>query len=113
MPLIALQVTEDTHDSESLMKSLSAIIARITGKPEKFCMVTVTKADIILDRSGLPAAYADIRAIGGLNAGICREISHDICAILAEDMGIPKERSYITFSDIPADRWGWDGKLFG
>ena len=30
-----------------------------------------------------------------------------------EKMGIPKDKIYISFEDVPASMWAWNGKTFG
>ena len=30
-----------------------------------------------------------------------------------EKMGIPKDKIYISFEDVPASMWVWNGRTFG
>jgi phenylpyruvate tautomerase len=55
----------------------------------------------------------DIRSIGGLNDDVNRQLSQRIATLLNESLGVPPDRIYLNFTDVPAGSWGWNGDTFG
>ena len=41
------------------------------------------------------------------------EMAKPICEFIHENIGIPLDKIYICFEDIPSSMWGWNGKTFG
>jgi phenylpyruvate tautomerase PptA (4-oxalocrotonate tautomerase family) len=115
MPLVKLQVSIplDAGKKDALLKLLSSMVAKEIGKPERYVMVTIEETAIIMSGKTGPAAFADIRSVGGLSDDVNRKISNKVCSLLKEHGGISGERVYINFSDVPASDWGWDGSTFG
>ena len=60
-----------------------------------------------------PAAFADIRGIGGWTPAVNKKVSQALCALFKENLQIPPDRVYMTFTDIPATNWGFNGGTFG
>lgn len=114
MPLLNLETTVSLNDiqKKSVPAGLSQIIAGTTGKPEKYVMVAVNQASILMGGKGGDAAFVDIRGIGGLDADVNRKLSEAICRFLTQSLGMPSERIYLNFTDIPAKNWGWNGTTF-
>ena len=57
-----------------------------------------------------PCCFLEIRSIGSLKPS---EISTPISNFVLERMGIPVDKIYISFQDVPASMWGWNGSTFG
>lgn len=115
MPLLALQTSvrlsnQQRHD---LLAPLSTIVAECIGKPERYVMIAVGEAAILMAGAEGPAAYADIRSIGGLSGAVNRKLSERLCALLQEQLGIPPDRVYLGFTNVGAENWGWNGGTFG
>jgi len=115
MPLLALQtsVVLSNQQRYDLLAPLSQVVAECIGKPERYVMVTVTTVALLMDGSEGPAAYADIRSIGGLSPTVNRKLSERICALLKERLGIPPDRVYLGFTNVSAENWGWNSGTFG
>lgn len=115
MPLLALQTSVQLSAQQryDLLAPLSRIVAECIGKPERYVMVTVSEAAMLIGASEGPAAFADLRSIGGLNGTVNRKLSERLCALLQEQLGIPPERVYLGFANISAENWGWNGTTFG
>jgi phenylpyruvate tautomerase len=115
MPLIHCQTNRGVEPAEkqAVLLALSEAVARETGKPEQYMMATLGDCAMVLDRSDDPAAYVDLRAIGGLGPEVNKRLSKAICEVFARELGISAGRVYITFSSYPADHWGWNGTTFG
>jgi len=115
MPLLKLETTVAIADDKkkALLASLSKIVAGTTGKPEQYVMVTVSPAAVLMSGKPGDAAFVDIRSIGGLNDSVNRQLAQKIGALLKESLGVPPDRVYLNFTDIPAGNWGWNGDTFG
>ncbi len=115
MPLLALQTSVRLSNQQryNLLAPLSTIVAECIGKPERYVMVTVSEAAMLMGGAEGPAAYADIRSIGGLNGAVNRKLSERICALLQDQLGIPPDRVYLGFTSASAENWGWNGGTFG
>lgn len=114
MPLIKLDVSNASDKQcNDLLPALSRMLAELTGKPEKYVMATVNKMDVMMDGKPGPAAFADIRGIGGWTPAVNKKVSQALCALLKEQLQIPADRVYMTFTDIPASNWGYNGGTFG
>lgn len=115
MPLLALQTSArlTTQQRYSLLAPLSQIVAECIGKPERYVMVTVSEAAMLMAGAEGPAAYADLRSIGGLSGAVNRQLSERICALLKEQLGIPPDRVYLGFTSVSAENWGWNSGTFG
>jgi len=115
MPLLKLETTVAIPDDKrkSLLSALSRIVAETIGKPEKYVMVTASQSAILMSAAPGPAAFVDVRSIGGLNNDVNRELSRKVCVLLDDSAGIPKDRVYLNFTDVPAAQWGWNSETFG
>lgn len=115
MPLLTLQtsVTLSNQQRYDLLAPLSQIVAECLGKPERYVMVSVSTLALLMDGYDAPAAYADLRSIGGLSQAVNRKLSERICALLKERLNIPPERVYLVFTSVSAENWGWNGGTFG
>jgi len=115
MPLLKLQTSVPIPDAnrDALAKELSAIVAEAIGKPERYVMVTLAEGTICMNAELAPAAFVDVRSIGGLSGNVNRQISERVCAKLQETLSIPPDRTYLNFTDVPGSSWGFNGSTFG
>lgn len=114
MPLIKLEVLNASDEQcNNLLPKLSKMLAEITGKPEKYFMVTISKITLMMAGKPGPAAFADIRGIGGWTPAVNKKVSQALCTLLKENLQIPPDRVYMTFTDVPAANWGFNGGTFG
>lgn len=115
MPLLKLQlsIALEEKKKEALLKSLSKMVAKEIGKPERYVMVLLEESAIIISGETDPAAFADIRSIGGLSGSVNKKLSDTLCSLLKENLGIPGDRVYMNFTDVSASDWGWNGSTFG
>jgi phenylpyruvate tautomerase len=115
MPLLKLKLScpVDAEKKGSVLSDLSQLTARGLGKPEKYVMVTMDEGEIVFAGENGPAAFADVRGIGGFNRITNQGFAKLLCTYLSETLGIDPQRVYITFTDIEAVNWGWNGSTFG
>ncbi len=115
MPLLRLETSASIPDEkrQALLASLSKLVTETNGKPEQYVMVSVNPATIRMSGESGPAAFVDVRSIGGLSREANRKLSEKVCGILYQDLGVPPDRIYLNFTDTTAANWGWSGRTFG
>ena len=115
MPLLKLETTVALADDkkQALLASLSKIVAGTIGKPEQYVMVVISPAAILMSGKPGDAAFVDIRSIGGLGDYVNHQLAQKIGSLLKESLGVPPDRIYLNFTDIPGGNWGWNGDTFG
>jgi phenylpyruvate tautomerase len=115
MPLIKLQtsavVSIDKRDK--LLLALSKTLARVTGKPESYVMVTLEQGSLSMAGKVVPGAFVDVRGIGGLNGKVNAQISKEVGDLLKQELGIDPGNVYLNFTDVSAQNWGFKGGTFG
>ena len=117
MPLIQLDTNftfPDPNRKQAMAESLSQIMAEATGKPEQYVMVCI-REDAAMMMSGAPGpcALATVKAIGGLSKPVNQALAAKASQLLQKELGIPGNRIFITFEELAADHWAWDGRTFG
>jgi phenylpyruvate tautomerase PptA (4-oxalocrotonate tautomerase family) len=98
---------------QELLKALSSAVAATLGKPEKYVMVAVESASLLMSGTGAPAAFVDVRSIGGLGGAVNGKLAKLVGELLEKSLGVPGDRVYLNFTDVPASDWGWNGATFG
>ena len=115
MPFLKLStnVTIDQAQSEQLLSGLSQLLAKETGKPERYVMVELAGGKaMVFGGSNQPLAYLECKSIG-LSATQAKTLSTSISRLLTAALPLTAERIYIEFSNCPAEFWGWNGSTFG
>ncbi len=116
MPLIKVQtsIAPDTAQVEPLLKTLSARLAKHTGKPESYVM-TAFEPGIAMTFGGTtdPVCYVEVKNVGTMSSALTQAMSQDFCQIVSEAIAVPPNRIYIEFADAKGYQWGWNGSTFG
>ncbi|MBF2065443.1 MAG: hypothetical protein IGS39_13625 [Calothrix sp. C42_A2020_038] len=117
MPLIKIQTSISApakSDVETMLKSLSAKLAKHTGKPESYVM-TAFEAEVPMTFAGNtdPACYIEIKSVGSMKPEQTQAMSQDFCQEVNQTLSVPKNRIYIEFADAKGYMWGWNGSTFG
>jgi phenylpyruvate tautomerase len=116
MPLIKVQtsVNPAAESIEALLKTLSASLAKQTGKPEAYVM-TVFAADTPMTFGGTtdPVCYIEVKSIGTMTAAQTQAMSQEFCQVVNQAIAVPQNRIYIEFADAKGYQWGWNGSTFG
>lgn len=115
MPYLKLStnVIIDQEQSSRLLSELSALVAKETGKPERYVMVELTGGKAMLfGGSNRPLAYLECKSIG-LSPAQAKALSASLSLLLTAGLQLPADRIYIEFSNCPAEFWGWNGSTFG
>ena len=115
MPFLRLETSAALSGAaqKNLMTALSKLVADALGKPEAYVMIVVQPASMLLGGTDGPAAFIDLRSIGGLSDTINRQLSLQLCGLLREQLHLSPDRVYLNFQDVPPVQWGWNGSTFG
>ncbi len=115
MPLVMCRfnIEQDAASARALLQEISKSCCEVTGKPESYMMVSRDTGDLLFAGNDKPAAYLDIRGIAVLNKPMNQKLSATLCGLIHERLGIDPQRIYITFTDVAASDWGWNGTTFG
>ena len=115
MPLISVKTSAPggAHP-QALLGELSSSLAALLGKPERYVMTLLeTEVPMTFAGDGAPACYVEVKSIGALDGDRTRQVSQAVAALIEQHLGIPAERTYIGFEDVPGRLWGWNGGTFG
>lgn len=115
MPLISVKTSAATAaDPMALLAELSSGLAALLGKPERYVMTLLeTEVPMTFAGDGAPACYVEVKSIGALDGDRTRQVSCAVCTLIEQHLGIPADRTYIGFEDVPGRLWGWNGSTFG
>jgi phenylpyruvate tautomerase len=104
----------DAGKKQAVAAGLSRAVAEGTGKPEQYVMACVRDRVAMLMAGGAgPAALVTIKGIGGLSKAVNQALAGKITPMLQKELGVPGDRIYITFQELDAGHWAWNGKTFG
>lgn len=114
MPLLQMKTSAEitSEKKNRLLTDLSSILSKVTGKPEAYVMVTIQHADTCMAGEPCPAAFVDIRGIGGLDPKTNKKLSEEVCGCLSASLGIEGDKIYLNFTDVKASNWGWNSGTF-
>ena len=114
MPYLKVKTNRpvDEDAGRRLIERASTRIAEALNKPERYVMVDLSiNPQILFSGTRDPCAYVELKSIG-LPDSQTRDLSQTICDLLENELGIPAERVYIEFMDVPRKFWGWNGSTF-
>ena len=117
MPLIKVQTSANApakEEIQSMLKGLSAKLAKHTSKPESYVM-TAFESETPMTFGGTddPACYIEIKSVGTMTPQQTKLMSEEFCQEINQNLKIPKNRIYIEFADAKGAMWGWNGTTFG
>ena len=114
MPFLKIQTNRAATQDEQrkLLRSASARVAALLGKPERYVMVSLEyNSAMLFAGSDAPLAYLELKSIG-LPANRTDELSEALCALIQQELGIDSDRVYIEFANAVGQMWGWNGETF-
>ena len=110
MPYINVSTSIKVDDKKKLLEEISILISSLTNKPKRFVMAKLDDNCEMYFEDKSPCCFLEIRSIGSLNPS---EMSKPISNFVCEKIGIPLDKVYISFEDVPASMWAWNGRTFG
>jgi phenylpyruvate tautomerase PptA (4-oxalocrotonate tautomerase family) len=110
MPYINVSTSAKVNDKDKLLEEISILISSLTNKSRRFVMAKIDDNCQIYFDDKAPSCFLEIKSIGSLNPS---EMAKPISNFINEKMGIPIDKIYISFVDVPASMWAWNGRTFG
>ena len=110
MPYINLVTSTKVDNKKKILEEMSILISSLTNKSSRFVMTRLDDNCEMYFEDFTPSCFLEIKSIGSLNPS---EMAKPISNFVYEKMGIPIDRIYISFEDVPASSWAWNGRTFG
>ncbi len=110
MPYINVSTSAKVNDKEKLLEEISILVSSLTNKSKRFVMAKIDDNCKMYFDDEAPSCFLEIKSIGSLKPS---EMSEPISQFVYEKIGVPKDRIYISFEDVPASLWAWNGRTFG
>ena len=110
MPYINVSTSVKVEDKKKILEEISILISSLTNKSKRFVMAKLEDDSVMNFDNQCPCCFIEIRSIGSLNPS---EMAKPISNFVYKKMGIPTDKIYISFEDIPASMWAWNGRTFG
>ena len=110
MPYINISTSAKVDDKKRLLKEISILVSSLTNKSKRFVMAKLDDNSEIYFEDENPCCFLEIKSIGSLNPS---EIAKPLSDFINEKLRIPIDRIYISFEDVQASMWAWNGKPFG
>ena len=109
MPYVNVSTSAKVHDKVKLIEEISILVSSLTNKSKRFVMAKLDDNSEMYFEDESPCCFLEIKSIGSLNPS---EMAKPISNFVYEKMGIPIDKIYIFFEDVPASMWAWNGKTF-
>ena len=110
MPYINVSTSAKIEDKQKLLEEISILVSSLTNKSKRFVMAKLDDNSEMYFADESPCCFLEIKSIGSLNPS---EMARPISNFVYEKMGIPIDKIYIYFQDVPASMWAWNGRTFG
>ena len=110
MPYINVTTSAKVDNKKKVLEEISILISSLTNKSKKFVLAKLDDNCEMYFDDDAPSCFLEIKSIGSLNPS---EMAMPISDFVHKNMGIPKDKIYISFEDVPASLWAWNGKTFG
>ena len=110
MPYISISTSAKIENKKKLLEEISILVSSLTNKSKRFVMAKLNDNSEMYFEDDCPCCFLEIKSIGSLDPS---EIAKPIFNFVNEKMGIPVDKVYISFEDVPPDMWAWNGRTFG
>ena len=110
MPYINILTSEKVDNKKKILEEITNLISSLTKKSKKLVMAKLDDDSEMYFEDESPCCFLEIKSIGSLNP---EEMAKPISNFVYEKMKIPLDRIYISFEDVPASMWAWNGRTFG
>ena len=110
MPYINISTSEKVDNKKQFLEEITTLISSLTKKSKRFVMVKINDNSEMSFEDDSPCCILEIKSIGSLNYS---EMSKPLSDFVFKMIGIPLDKIYIFFEDVPASMWAWNGKTFG
>ena len=112
-PSLILTTSATIDDKPGFVAAASKAVASCLSKPETYVAICVTDKHEGMSFGGTtdPCAVGCVYSIGQINQENNGALTKAISELL-EKYGVPNNRIYINFFDVPRANCGWSGRTF-
>ena len=110
MPYINVSTSAKVNNKDKLLEEISILNSSLTNKSRRFVMAKIDDNCQMYFDDETPSCFLEIKSIGSLSPS---EMAKPLSNFIYDKMGIPAARIYISFEDVPASLWAWNGRTFG
>ncbi len=110
MPYINVSTSAEIVDKNKLLEEISILVSSLTNKSKRFVMVKINDNCEMYFNEQDSCCFLEIKSIGSLSPS---KIAMPISDFVNKKMGIPLDKIYISFEDVSASMWAWNGRTFG
>ena len=113
-PSLIMTTNVALSDKAGFIKAASAAVATCLGKPESYVAVCITDSHEGMSFGGStePCAVGCVYSIGQINQENNAALTAAVSQLLEKHGGVPNNRIYINFFDVPRANCGWSGRTF-
>lgn len=115
MPALTITTnqTVGAAQTEPLLRAFSAEVARVTGKPESYVMVSLQAGGpMTFAGTTEPTAMLQLLSLG-LDPATIPPMAEALTRLAEKLLGVPGRRCYTEFRSPPRDHFALDGRTFG
>ena len=110
MPYINVTTSTVVDDKKRFLEEITILVSSLTNKSKKFVMSKLEDNSKMYFEGETPCCFLEIKSIGSLNP---TKMVKPISNFISEKIGIPIDKIYISFVDVPSSMWAWNGRTFG
>ena len=110
MPYIRVSTSAKIENKKKLLEEISILVSSLTNKSKRFVMAKLDDNSEMYFDDESHCCFLEIKSIGSLNPS---EMAKPISNLVNKKIGIPIDKIYISFEDVPASMWAWNGRTFG
>ena len=110
MPYINIATSSKVKDKKQFLEEISILVSSLTNKSKRFVMAKLDDNCTMYFDDQFSCCFLEIKSIGSLTPS---KMAKPISDFVSEKLGIPIDKIYISFEDISASMWSWNGKPFG
>jgi len=110
MPYINLSTSAKIEDKKTLLEEISILVSSLTNKSKRFVMAKLDDDLEMYFDDESHCCFLEIKSIGSINPS---DMAKPISNFVYDKIGIPIDKIYISFEDVPASMWSWNGRTFG
>ena len=110
MPYINVSTSVKIEDKKKMLEEISTLVSTLTNKSKRFVMAKLDDSSEMYFANESPCCFLEVKSIGSLNPS---EMAKPISNFIHQEIGIPMDRIYISFEDVSASMWAWNGRTFG
>ena len=110
MPYINVSTSVKVEDKKKLLEEISELVSSLTNKSKRFIMARLDDDSEMYFEDESLCCFLEIKSIGSIKPS---EMAKSLSNFVNEKLGIPIDKIYISFEDVPASMWAWNGRTFG